>query len=301
MHDLRPVNGELWRPSPNCIVKANKMCEMADIKRLHMNCPKCGFQQDGGPQCLRCGLVFAHYHAAAAFPQPKSEQSRSSDQSIVALLRRFYRIFRWVSLAGLIVVIFLILHDSPPPQIVITPDASQHAEAKIQEFQSSANQSGERKLEIDQSELNAWLSENLVLGRPRDSVPSNQTPESAISPDKKATGSQTLDDRSLEQMQSSIRDVKIELLEDSLRLYAIFDLHGVGLSMQLEGQPLVRDGYMRLELTGGKLGSFPLTAGMLQSVAKRLFDSPENKEKFRLPPHIRDIRIESGQLVVTSS
>jgi hypothetical protein len=35
-------------------------------------------------------------------------------------------------------------------------------------------------------------------------------------------------------------------------------------------------------------------------VANRLFDSPENREKFRLPPHIQDMRIEHGQLIVTS-
>jgi hypothetical protein len=32
---------------------------------------------------------------------------------------------------------------------------------------------------------------------------------------------------------------------------------------------------------------------------RRLFDSPENKEKFRLPPHIRDLRVENGEIVVS--
>ncbi len=237
---------------------------------------------------MRCGLVFARYHTTAAIPRPKPETSYSSSPSI---LRRFYRIFRWVSLAGLIVFVFLILHDSPPPQIAIPPDASQHAEAKIVEFQSSVSQGREHRLEMDQPELNAWLSENLALRKPQNSA--------AVSPG--LTESQTIDEKSLEQAQSSIRDVKIELLEDSLRLYAIFDLHGVDLSMQIEGQILVQDGYIRLEPTGGKLGSFPLSAGMLQRVAQRLFDSPENKEKFHLPPHIRDIQIDHGQLIVTSS
>ena len=29
------------------------------------------------------------------------------------------------------------------------------------------------------------------------------------------------------------------------------------------------------------------------------FDSPENREQFRIPPHIRDIRVENGTLVVS--
>jgi hypothetical protein len=85
-----------------------------------------------------------------------------------------------------------------------------------------------------------------------------------------------------------------------LRIYAVFDFHGVDLSLELEGPLVVRDGYIKLEPTGGKLGSLPLMAGTLQSVTDRLFDSPENKEKFRLPPQIQDIRVEHGQLVVLS-
>jgi hypothetical protein len=266
-----------------------------------MNCPKCGFGQEEGPECLRCGLIYARYHEAASLRR-KTEPSHSSVEPIIGLFRRFYRIFRWASLAGLIAVIILILHASPPPQIVVTPDAAHRAEAKIQEFKSSANQGTEQTLEMDTPELNGWLGKNLALKRPQNSTahPSLRSRESMISLAKKATGDQAPEDTSMERAQSSVRDVKIELQEDSLRLYATMDLHGVDLSLQLEGQLLVRDGYMRLEPTSGKLGSFPLMSGTLRSVADRLFDSPENKEKFRLPPYIRDIRIEHGQLMVIS-
>jgi hypothetical protein len=264
-----------------------------------MNCPKCGFQQDEGPQCLRCGLIFARYHGAA--PRPRSE-SHSPGTPITGLLRRFYRIFRWVSAAGLIAGIILALRASPPPQIVIAPNASQQAEAKVHEFLSSAGQGTGRTLEMDQSELNGWLSENLALKRPQDSarIPNYQTPESLVSLAKQATGTRAFEDAPQQQAPSSVRDVKVELLEDSLRLYALFDLHGMDLSLELDGELLVRDGCVRLEPTGGRLGSLPLTAGMLQSISKRLFDAPENKEKLRLPPGILDMRIEHGQLVVTS-
>jgi hypothetical protein len=125
--------------------------------KADMNCPKCGFQQDDGPQCLCCGLIFARYHAGAQPPRPKLEPDLNAVRSIVGLLRKSYRVFRWLSLAGLIVVILLIFHVSPPPGIVVTSDASQHAEAKIQEFQSIAGQGTEQELEINESELNGWL------------------------------------------------------------------------------------------------------------------------------------------------
>jgi hypothetical protein len=76
-------------------------------------------------------------------------------------------------------------------------------------------------------------------------------------------------------------------------------MHGMDLSLELDGRIEVQDGYVRLQPTGGKLGSLPLKAAMLQSVVDRLFDSPENKEKFRLPPHIEEMSIENGKLIVT--
>jgi len=59
-------------------------------------------------------------------------------------------------------------------------------------------------------------------------------------------------------------------------------------------------GRYRLEPTGGKLGSLPLASATLQGVVNRLFNSPENKEKFRLPPYIHDIQIQHGQIVISS-
>jgi hypothetical protein len=169
-------------------------------------------------------------------------------------------------------------------------------------FQTAASHGAEKKLEIDESELNGWIGENLVLKRPGYSAQTSRTQESLISLTKKKTyGSRIPDDTSLEQDQSTVRDIKIELLEDTMRLYLLFEIHGVSLSMQIEGPILVQDGYMRMEPIRGKLGSFPLIPGTLRSAAYRLFGSPGNKEKFRVPPQIKDIRIEHGQFVVISS
>jgi hypothetical protein len=268
-----------------------------------MICPKCGFEQKEGPECLRCGLIFIRYHATAADPLPKTIPAPDIPEPAIGYFRRFYRVFRWVSLIVVIIVIALILHPSKPPHIAISPDSTQRAEEKIREFQTHANQGTEQRLEMDESELNGWLAENLSLKKSDNAVdtPSPQTEEAPIDPAEKETGGQAPDSASLEEVQSSVRDIKLQLLEDSLHAYVVFDLHGMNLSLELEGRLLTRDGYMRLEPTSGKLGSFPLMAGTLQSAVSRLFDSPENKEKFRLPPHIRDIRIEHGQFIVISN
>jgi hypothetical protein len=241
----------------------------------------------------------AEHRPASAVQKPHRD---NVGQPIWFGIRRFYRIFRWVSLAGLLAVIVLILHASPPPRIETNPIATQRAEDKVQEFRSCARQGIEGTLSMDQPELNGWLNQNLALKRPdreRLSVPS--TPESAVSLINSAMTAKTSDEQALEQAKSTVRDLKIELLEDHLCVYATFDLHGVDLLLELEGRISARDGYLRLEPTRGKLGSLPLMAGTLQSVTAQLFDKPENKEKFRLPPHIQDVRIEGGQLIIASS
>jgi hypothetical protein len=266
-----------------------------------MNCPKCGFPQDEGTECLRCGIIFARYHSGAESLPPKVMPHPSPVQPAIVRFRRFYRIFRWICLAGTIFVLFLMLHPSSPPQVEASPAAAKSAEAKIEEFQSSIGLGTEQRLELDESELNGWLSGNLALKKPAGSRPTiPQNTESLIEMAKTGTGGRTVSSEALEQAQTSIRDVKIELLENALRIYALFDLYGMDLSLELEGQPMFRDGYIRLEPSSGKLGSLPLMAGTLQSATARIFDSPENKEKFKLPPNIRDIRIEQGRLVVLS-
>ena len=234
-------------------------------------------------------------------PQPQKEADAGTTQKAIGPFRKFYRVFRWASLAGLIIVLFLMLRPSPPPRIAPTLEAAKRAEAKIEEFQSSAGQGTEQRLEMDESELNGWLGDNLALKRPEGSIPARpKTPESLIDLAKTATGGQPAGGEALEQAQSSVRDVRIELLEDSLRIYTLFDFHGMDLSLELEGQLAIHEGYLKLEPTAGKLGSLPLMAGTIKSVTDRLFEAPGNKEKFKLPPNIQDIRIEQGRLVIIS-
>ena len=61
-----------------------------------------------------------------------------------------------------------------------------------------------------------------------------------------------------------------------------------------------RGGYIRLKPTAGKLGSLPIPSSTLNSVVHQLFDSPQNRDKFQLPPQIESIRIENNTLVIAT-
>jgi hypothetical protein len=255
--------------------------EFATVDFEDMNCPKCGFQQADGRECPRCGIVFSRLRveppSATIADPPKKPVPKPPSR-----FRPYFRIFRWSILAVAIATILLVLHASKAPLIILPPDAGQQAEEKIHRFNATVQTGAPDRLKLDQSELNAWLSDNLALKQPAAAV------------------SSSLNDTSTEREQSSIRDVKIVLLENSLRLYAIFDAHGIDLSLELEGNLFTRDGYIGLDPTAGKLGSLPLISGSLRAAVDRVFNSPENREKFKLPPEIKDVRIERGELLVTS-
>lgn len=261
------------------------------------NCPKCGFQQEGGDECLRCGIIFARYRPASEVAPSQSVGARPARSGTLRIL---WNVFSWGSLVFLVLTLVLILLPSAPPKIEIPPDAAGRAQAKVQEFRASLDQGRESTLEMDEPELNVWLSENLALKRPASAAATPMANQTPVSLAKKALTLRQSQNPTLQEVQSSVRDVKIELREDSLRAYVSFDLYGKELSLEMEGRLTLRDGCLLLEPTGGKLGSLPLMAGTLESAAHRLFESPENREKFRLPPEIQNVAIKQGHLVISS-
>ena len=78
----------------------------------------------------------------------------------------------------------------------------------------------------------------------------------------------------LEEVRSSLRDVKINLMGDRIRAYVLFTLYGKDISLQLEGRLVVADGRVRLKPTSGMLGSIPIPSNTLDRAVNQLFDSP---------------------------
>lgn len=87
---------------------------------------------------------------------------------------------------------------------------------------------------------------------------------------------------------------------NQLRAYAFFALYGKETSLQLDGTISTEGGYIRLQPTAGKLGSFPIPSSTLNSVIHQLFDSPNNRDKFQLPPQLDSVRVENNSLVIAT-
>ena len=190
-----------------------------------------------------------------------------------------------MSLAVALVLVVLLLWPADPPEVRTDPKAAERVQVKIEQAAQTAVEGQAPVLQMDEAELNAWIQTNLALQTPSESeLPGAPVP----------SGEPTL-----QQVQSSVHDVKVNLFGDDLRAYVLFNLYGKDLTLQLEGRLVVTDGRLRLRPTRGKLGSLPIPQITLDRAVSRLFDSPENRESFQLPPEIKNIRVVNGELIVS--
>jgi hypothetical protein len=251
-------------------------------------CPKCGHELIIRSECFHCGVIVARYRA-----DPTPPPDESFEESKPGLFRRLYRIGRWCSLTSLALVAVLVLYRGTPPEIEITASATERAQLKVRDFRDDMRRGRDSTLQLDRSELNGWLDTNLALGR-------ELPPTSAPRPAPSSAAAAAEPEPTLAEVRSSIRDVRIDLFEDRLRAWVAFELYGKLLSLELEGKVYAEGGYLRFDATSGRLGSLPLLESTLQKASRRLFDSPENREKLRLPPEISEVRVEHGTLVIST-
>jgi hypothetical protein len=238
-------------------------------------CPNCGFEQNGGAKCEKCSSLFEYYQggaiddhspappsysptAALGSHSPASQAYDESPKAAPSLFRRIYRIVSWVSLALLTVAIFLIFHKSPAPKVLVDPRAAQRAESKLEASESAAASGQPQPLRLDNTEVNSYLHQNLAL-QPSDATspaaattPAPTTPAPTPSAPAAATP-----DPTIEQVQSSVKDVQVTMHDDKVEAYVVFNFHGQDLSLNLEGRLNVANGYLQFEPTGGKLGCCP--------------------------------------------
>lgn len=294
---------------------------------MSVACPKCHFQQEDGEECLRCGIIFRKYkplthpstNADSSTSSPsepsapqesfrlqddQAEETQTPDQEEpweeellesprprrgFGWLRFGFRLFPWLSLAAMIGVFYLILQEAPPLKIQMDPQALARVDRKMQELQVAAQTGQPYTLNLDEAELNAWLQANLAQsqGRSPQQVSGMMPPTHA-----------PVDDPRFQETQDAMKDLRVNLVGDSVRAYAVFRVYGQDVSLMLEGQVFAENGYLRFKPAEVKIGSLPIPKATLDRVTQRLFDSPESRDSFQLSPHISSVDIRRGRLFV---
>lgn len=204
----------------------------------------------------------------------------------VSALRWAFRFLRWSTYLAALISLALLLHKSSPPPVVTTPQAAASAEQKVAEVEQSVSQGQPATLRLDQTELNSYLASHLDLSQ---QAPATQELD--------GPGAPTAAD--VEKARSSVRDVKVQMEGDQVHAYVVFDVHGKDMTLDLVGRLGAADGYLKFEPVSGRIGSMPIPQSALESAVRQLTESPENREKLKLPADIADLHIENGELVTT--
>src|SRR6266567_5028972 len=207
--------------------------------------------------------------------------------------KRIFRIVRWTTYAFAFVTLILLLHKAPPPIVETSPQAAARAEEKFEQVEKAVANGQPATLRLDETELNSYLASHLDLEGDGGAKPA---------PGRSALGAPngaTPTPQEVKQMRSNVRDVKVQLIDDRLKAYVVFDVHGKDMTLQLEGRLGAQNGYLRFEPVSGEIGSLPIPQSTLESAVQRLMDSPENREKLKLPSEISDLRIQNGEVVAS--
>jgi hypothetical protein len=213
-----------------------------------------------------------------------------------------FRVFRWATYITSALTLILLLHKTaPPPVDAASPEAAARVEQKFAQVAQSLNSGQAATVHLDEPEVNSYLASHLnVEGS---SVAPATTPQGnpTNAPNIPSTGSpaDSPTQEDIESARSSVRDVKIQLIEDRVKAYILFDMHGKDMTLQLEGRLASSGGYIRFVPLSGEIGSLPIPQSALESAVQRMMDSPVNRETLRLPPNISDLRVENGEIVVT--
>jgi hypothetical protein len=215
--------------------------------------------------------------------------------SRISALTLIFRIVRWSVYACALILLILLLHKTAPPPVVATAEAAASAEQKVQEVQQAVAQGQPATLRMNETELNSYLASHLDLAgskpaaAPTTATPAND-PDAVPSLDQPAPGD-------VEQMRSNVKDVKVQLVDDRVRAYVVFNVHGKDMTLQLEGKLGAEDGFLHFEPVSGQIGALPIPQATLEAAVRKMMESPENREKLKLPSDISDLKIENGEVV----
>ncbi len=207
--------------------------------------------------------------------------------------KRIFRIIRWTTYVFALVTLVLMFHKAPPPLVETSPQAAARAEEKLEQVERAVASGQPATLRLDETELNSYLASHLALAgngapSPAPAVAAQGAPNAA-SPTP----------QEVEEMRSNVRDFKVQLMDDRVKAYVVFNVHGKDMTLQLEGRLGAQNGYLRFEPLSGEFGSLPIPQSALESAVQRLMDSPENREKLKLPSEISDLRIQNGEVVAS--
>ena len=202
-------------------------------------------------------------------------------------IAKIYRIFRWASLAGLVLSIFLLLKTPDPIAQALDPAlARQNAESFQQKLAQLANAQslGEAGTEVSFTapEVNAAIAQATLP--PSASI----RPSGAVLPAAQPSAAQV-----------PISSAQVGFEDDVVKGQFLAQVYGKDVYITVAGHLGSRDGYVTFDPTQFKVGDLSVPVSLVNPALQRKLADPENREKMKLPDFVKDVRVENGELVIS--
>jgi hypothetical protein len=168
-------------------------------------------------------------------------------------------------------VLLLVFHKVDAPVVHRDPAAVVQLNARLKQAEGTASPASPQVLRADQTEVNSVL-------------------DSYLGPNRNAQGHAA---------PTPVRDLRLNLMQDRIRMYLVLDFHGKDVTVELEGKLRTENGFLRFDPLSGKVGAMPIPKSTLESSMRKMMNSPEARENLRLPGNLKDVHVEDGRIVAT--
>jgi hypothetical protein len=109
---------------------------------------------------------------------------------------------------------------------------------------------------------------------------------------------QGIDESANAQGSVALKAASVHLGDDGFAGMFTLSVSGKELYLTMTGTLGDINGRFQIQPTTAKLGSLPIPAMAFRSLLQKQFDSPEARERLRLPEFIKDVHIVNGELLV---
>jgi hypothetical protein len=236
-----------------------------------VSCPKCGFEQDESPECQRCGVIFERYRPQSATPQAFETLPPAIPlPGRPTLLRKTVRILVLAAIPLVVLAgVSTFWGSSAAPIVSSDVRASERVNAKLRNIEFAADLGRPVVMDFDEAEVNAWMRSVLL---------------STGEPSRKKS--------------SSVRDLKIQVLNDHLGLYLLLNFFGRDLWLLVEGRVSIYESHLRFHPIGGQFGALPVPGVFASAVLHWVL--PLQSTDHLLLPGITSVQLRNGELLVSS-
>ena len=181
------------------------------------------------------------------------------------MVRKIFRVISWSLLVLTVISILLVLRKPSAPTVATSMEAAKSFDQKLGQLDEAHQHGAQQEVRITEVELNSKLQESVqgAVGGP-----------------------------------VTLSAATIHLEGEKLLGTFTVNVSGKDIYLTIGGTLGVTGRTLEFKPTDVKMGSLPVPVTVIESALRERLDSPEMRERMKLPDNIKNVRIENGELVL---